>query len=244
MEQLVSKRWLRTRTSRETLSETDLVDLLAGLADRAASGRFGGRGDEALGPGAGVPGGARAAGPFARVSQRRPEPARLARGRGSRERAARGRQGRQRRVLLLTWCLGSSDTTTFRRGTDEARRRRGCGCIRVRRRVRPAVVIDDPDALERLLEPLRLEFAPLEFFERRALRLEQFARGSVLQVFRMPVLEEAFDDVAELGVLLQRLGKVLLPCAELQFGPILRLDSGKRLRGRRQVTLTIALVSV
>jgi hypothetical protein len=231
MEQLVSKRWLRTRTSRETLSETDLVDLLAGLADRAASGRFGVRVDEALD----------------RVSQRRHESARLARGRGSRERAARGRQGRQRRVLLLTWCLGSSDTTTFRRGTDEARRRRGCGCIRVRRRdgaVRPAVVIDDPDALERLLEPLRLEFAPLEFFERRALRLEQFARGSVLQVFRMPVLEEAFDDVAELGVLLQRLGKVLLPCAELQFGPILRLDSGKRLRGRRQVTLTIALVSV
>ena len=64
-----------------------------------------------------------------------------------------------------------------------------------------AVVADDANAGERLLEPLGLLLAPLEILECAALRFEQFACDLVLEVLEVSVLQQRLDDGGELGVL-------------------------------------------
>lgn len=64
-----------------------------------------------------------------------------------------------------------------------------------------AVVADDANAGERLLEPLGFLLAPLEILECAALRLEQFACDLVLEVLEVSVLEQRLDDGGELRVL-------------------------------------------
>jgi hypothetical protein len=65
---------------------------------------------------------------------------------------------------------------------------------------------------------LNLQLGTLKLLERATLAVEELAGGFVLEVLVVAVLEKTFDDVAELGVLLQRFGEVLLPLSELWIG--------------------------
>ena len=109
---------------------------------------------------------------------------------------------------------------------------------------RPSILSDDPHALERLLEPLRLEFAPLEVFKDAALGLEELARHLVLEVLHVAVLEEGLDDGAELGVLGKRFGESAFPSLELQSRRQPRPTSAARNLPSRSYSCTLDRKSV